>query len=339
MKRSEERTKRSLMWGEICLCCFNYLMVLPFSTVFGSGVPHTVSGTVSYQQGGFPDSVIFSAYNQFRPDEILTENSSGCGYMDGYYWVQCANFTTSWQAGDMFSIQLQDLSIGFAADTVMLTNDSNDSLHLIIENSDQSLPVFLISFTATPEDNRIVLCWNTASEVNHLGFYLYRAIHKNGPFSLITPLIIKDCEENMTSSGERSYIYADINVSSGTNYWYRLESIDINGHARNCGEICVSSLPQNLPQKVVLFCNYPNPFNPETTFSYQLSEDGYVTIEVYNGRGNRIRTLVSSFKKMGVHQVIWDGKDKMGNRVPSGTYFAVIVCPNYQTVTKCVFLK
>ncbi len=70
-----------------------------------------------------------------------------------------------------------------------------------------------------------------------------------------------------------------------------------------------------------LFENYPNPFNPSTTISYHLPVADDVTLRLYNGTGQLVRTLVEGVVQEGQHAVHWDGRDDAGMVVPSGVYF------------------
>ena len=77
---------------------------------------------------------------------------------------------------------------------------------------------------------------------------------------------------------------------------------------------------QGQPADVELLPNYPNPFNPETTMPYVLSEWASVRLTVYNALGQIVRTLVDREQAAGVHKVIWDGVDEGGREVASGRY-------------------
>ena len=72
----------------------------------------------------------------------------------------------------------------------------------------------------------------------------------------------------------------------------------------------------SLPETFSLLQNYPNPFNPETTLKYQLSQSGYVTLNVYNVLGHQIETLVNQFQGAGTHTVTFKALN-----LPSGIYF------------------
>ncbi len=83
----------------------------------------------------------------------------------------------------------------------------------------------------------------------------------------------------------------------------------------------VQSSPPQSPAAFKLFANYPNPFNPETTISYQIPRDSQVALAIFNTVGQQVRTLVNERQSAGVYLVLWDAKDDFGNRVPSGVYF------------------
>jgi hypothetical protein len=67
--------------------------------------------------------------------------------------------------------------------------------------------------------------------------------------------------------------------------------------------------------------NYPNPFNPLTNIPFELSDAEFVTISVYAVDGKLIKTLVNKVYEAGRHEVMWNGTNKDGDRVASGTYF------------------
>ncbi|MDD4308984.1 MAG: T9SS type A sorting domain-containing protein, partial [Candidatus Cloacimonetes bacterium] len=66
--------------------------------------------------------------------------------------------------------------------------------------------------------------------------------------------------------------------------------------------------------------NYPNPFNPVTTISYEIASEGLAKIEIFNLKGQLVKTLVSESKASGPHKVVWNGTDKYGRKVASGLY-------------------
>nr|MBI9030499.1 T9SS type A sorting domain-containing protein [bacterium] len=67
--------------------------------------------------------------------------------------------------------------------------------------------------------------------------------------------------------------------------------------------------------------NYPNPFNPETTISYDISQQSQVTVDIYNIKGQKVKSLLKENQEAGQHSIIWKGDNNEGKRVSSGSYF------------------
>jgi len=94
-----------------------------------------------------------------------------------------------------------------------------------------------------------------------------------------------------------------------------------------------------IPLVTALQKNYPNPFNPETTIRYSLSNNGPVKIQIYNIKGQLIRNLVNENKKAGNYTVIWNGKDEQGKSVSSGIYFYRMQSSKYSATQKMMLMK
>ncbi|MCK4339300.1 MAG: T9SS type A sorting domain-containing protein, partial [Candidatus Cloacimonetes bacterium] len=72
--------------------------------------------------------------------------------------------------------------------------------------------------------------------------------------------------------------------------------------------------------KTELGANYPNPFYPKTSISYSLKNNSNVILEIYNLKGQKVKTLVNDNVSVGNHKVFWNGKDNYGKAVSSGIY-------------------
>lgn len=77
---------------------------------------------------------------------------------------------------------------------------------------------------------------------------------------------------------------------------------------------------ESVPNAFTLKGNFPNPFNPTTTISYELSTAGQVSLTVFDILGREIVNLVDGILPAGQYETAWDGLDAEGNVVPSGTY-------------------
>ena len=87
------------------------------------------------------------------------------------------------------------------------------------------------------------------------------------------------------------------------------------------------------------FSVYPNPFNPDTNISFELMQEQQVNIEIYNVKGQLIKTVVDAVMPAGSHHLRWNGDDKNDNSVGSGMYFAIIKTAECSTNKKLLLLK
>jgi hypothetical protein len=88
-----------------------------------------------------------------------------------------------------------------------------------------------------------------------------------------------------------------------------------------------------------LLGNYPNPFNPETTIAWCLKEAAPVKIEIYNSKGQRIRTLLDETKAGGWYQTVWNGRDDNGDFVSSGVYMYRMSAGSYLASRKMMLMQ
>ena len=142
-----------------------------------------------------------------------------------------------------------------------------------------------------------------------------------------------------TSSFRHEYEYVDKNVTNDVTYWYKLEDVDYSGNTKFHGPISATPVEKAAPSEFRLYPNYPNPFNPVTTISYDLPENGYVKLVIYNMRGEKVTTLIQGNQEVGSYQLNWDGRDHNGDTVASGIYLLNIVSVNYTKTNKMIFIR
>jgi len=85
--------------------------------------------------------------------------------------------------------------------------------------------------------------------------------------------------------------------------------------------------------------NYPNPFNPATTIEYNLNSSENVQLNIYDIKGERIKTLVNDFQPAGNYKVQWDGTNSQGSKLSSGVYFYSIKTGSNVSTKKMILLK
>jgi hypothetical protein len=85
--------------------------------------------------------------------------------------------------------------------------------------------------------------------------------------------------------------------------------------------------------------NFPNPFNLETNIHFEIAENDFVTLRIYNLAGQLVRSLKNEWLESGSYRVKWDGRDSNGKTVPSGIYFCRIQAGGFSRTGKMVVLK
>jgi photosystem II stability/assembly factor-like uncharacterized protein len=201
-------------------------------------------------------------------------------------------------------------------------NNYGEKLYRSVEST---IPVELISFDASLENDGVHLTWRTASETNNYGFDVERWGGSDSKW-----MNIGFVKGSGTTTEFRAYFFIDDNITYGK-YSYRLKQIDLDGSFEysEIVEVEVGSLIEfSLEQ------NYPNPFNPTTNIEYQIPEQSFVTLKIYDVLGNEIAALVSDEKPIGSYEV-----EFKATGLPSGIYFYRLITGNFIQTKKMVLLK
>jgi len=195
---------------------------------------------------------------------------------------------------------------------------------------DNMMPEFL-SYNIAPMNNLIELTWDVNLIVHHdlMGYRIYR--HTSAGFvpNESNQLVILSAVTNE---------YLDESISSGQDYFYKIEAVDDAGNSAWSEElsILVTSLSSEgtIPDEFALLQNYPNPFNPSTKVKYQLPSDSNVSLKVYDILGKEVAVLVNEFKPAGFYEVTFDAIN-----LTSGIYFYKIEAGEFKQVNKMILLR
>ncbi len=196
--------------------------------------------------------------------------------------------------------------------------------HIIRGFTDPTVPVELSSFSANIDGNAVNLKWQTATEINNMGFDVERKASNSSweKIAFITGY--------GTTTDSKSYTYSDKNPARGINY-YRLKQTDFDGSYEYSKIVEVefnSLLTFNLEQ------NYPNPFNPVTKIKYSIPSSGLVTLKVYNIIGEEVASLVNEIKDAGSYNISFDA-----SKFASGVYYYKLQSGDFSNVKKMIILK
>ena len=210
--------------------------------------------------------------------------------------------------------------------------------------ADQSLPVSLLSFQAQRTRQGIQLSWQTASEINNIGFNIYRAQNIAREFKLIASYKTNPNLHGLgNSSIGRTYTFTDSsNLEAGKTYFYLLEDVATNGNTEKHGPVSVNIPAELVPATLTLLQNYPNPFNQQTKIRFYLPsrfKNQKLTISIFTLNGKRIKQLTRAVFTAGWHEIVWDGKNEHNQSVSSGLYFYGIESENFRKFRKLLLVR
>ena len=92
-------------------------------------------------------------------------------------------------------------------------------------------------------------------------------------------------------------------------------------------------------QQFTLQQNFPNPFNPTTNINFSLKNASNVQIDIFNLKGQRVKTLISQTINAGEHSITWNGNDDSNSPVSSGIYYYKISTEFGEDTKKCILMK
>jgi hypothetical protein len=117
---------------------------------------------------------------------------------------------------------------------------------------------------------------------------------------------------------------AFLEIPERRRYYAAVTAIDYWGNESTFSKevvIFADENPAQLPEKLALSANYPNPFNPGTQITFELPETLQIKVAVYNASGQEIMILEEGRFQAGTWTTFWDGRDQNGRALSSGTYF------------------
>ena len=99
------------------------------------------------------------------------------------------------------------------------------------------------------------------------------------------------------------------------------------------------SAETQIPKMFALHSAYPNPFNPVTTIKYDLPDQAFVRLSIYDMMGREISQLVYNTQEPGFRSAVWDATDNIGRHVSAGIYLYQIQAGDFVQTKKMVLLK
>ncbi len=156
-------------------------------------------------------------------------------------------------------------------------------------------------------------------------------------------IYIKATSQNFAQFATTTDCVYDVTLSPVLDYAFQVRAIYDNGTSAPSNTIYISYVdnddPTAPPVETALNGNHPNPFNPTTEISFSLKDQQQVKLEVFNLKGQLVKTLVNDKMQSGNHTVTWTGDDNHGKKVGSGVYFYRIKAGRYVSTKKMIMLK
>ena len=262
------------------------------------------------------------------PDEIITPGTV-YGFIDGGY----ENISMLNPGYGYWIRSLEDGEITLTSTPTSLSRKFPD-VSVLLEN----LNVLEIN-------GKFIYFGDNASEINTNSFSLppmFEGILNDVRFTENTYVSDNGGTIHILSSLDYNTFYYDI---SKDEYWKLTnESFSYSRILHGSGVLQIEGdisylfleKTQAVPEQITLSPSFPNPFNNETRLTYSLPQDTYVLINIYNVKGELIKTLVNEQKLKGLHHVKWMGIDNQSRQVSSGTYFLSVSVGEYSNISKII---
>ena len=207
------------------------------------------------------------------------------------------------------------------------------ALTLIRYNNTSPLPVELISFKASVNNNKVKLNWTTATEVNNLGYEIQRSQKLSNKENNWEKIGFVEGHGNSTTTN--TYQFTDTNLKDGK-YNYRLKQIDLDGSFTYSNTVEVNL---NAPIKFSLSQNYPNPFNPSTTIKYSIPNVGtslmkFVQLKIFDILGREVAALVNENQQPGNYEVEFNASN-----LSSGVYLYKLTAGSFTETKEMILLR
>ena len=294
------------------------------SAVFSFNTAGLTNPSLVVEPGGPLDNANYSLTTQIINDKCVVDLGFALNALAGQLPL---NVKTKLLTVNM-AITNTGLSAGLswdASNTGFFDNTDATIVTSLEGSSDIPLPVELDSFTASIDQNKVELNWNTKTEVNNYGFNVERRINE-GEWNKIG---FVEGHGNSISPEEYSFTDNDL-FAGGSNFQYRLKQIDNDGTFEYSDVVEV----EVVPTQYELSQNYPNPFNPSTTIRFSLPQATQIKINIYNMLGELVETLAEGTYEAGYHKVTFNASS-----LPSGAYVYRIESSEYVQTKKMLLLK
>ncbi len=258
------------------------------------------------------DNTVFTAYRPGSPFDVLTENIVGCGTVKetnyGLIWFDVGNFKKPWKDQEEVILIIEASKNGKGYFTV-----ANFNLDKTVDI--QELGKLSLVPIPAPVVSKDAMRWDDIDSENVVGYSVYYGNMR---------LNEKVVKQNDYSAQGDVYLRPVIRGGYETVFGSRAET--------------QSRIDTKMPLSYT-FSILPNPFSKKVRIDYALPKQTDVDMVIYDVSGRQVTSLVSSMHKPGYYSIVWDGTDRRGRNVASGTYFVAFEAGEYSTKEKILLIK
>ena len=337
---SDDVNQGTFLYGVSRSPAKNFVFV--YDNVEGTGRP--IAGSI-IEDDGLNLSTITSILGSYRTNVdnvdgawgVIIPNSVGAKGFSGIKRIESRNLSD----GSLYA-QATDSDGVWPSGAITVNPRGGDGTPLVLNENDATLPVELSSFTANiNSQGGITVMWATQSETGVNGYYVNRATVNN----LSEALRISSLIPASNTSQQQVYVYNDNELYEPGTYYYWLEIQDIDGVVSYYGSRSVTfggngnnGTPE-IPLVTGIRSIYPNPFNPSATIMYELEQPANVNIEIFNNRGQIVRSFNFGQQEKNRYKLLWDGTDNSGSACGTGIYFIKMKAGKETFVKKAALVK
>ncbi len=242
-----------------------------------------------------------------------------------------ANIRTTFYDVDYISVPLQSWMLNLTG----IPNSRTDGSYF----TPRKLSDFQISEPLTP-----LVFATTVQSASTLAFHIGFDVNNNSvlPDMLTGYNLYRDGTVIHSEGSVLFFEFVDTNIPVGTHTYYAIAHYGAtNSDPTQEYTFIVTAIGDENPAlpTTALLGNYPNPFNPSTDISFSVKDASPVRVDIFNQKGQLVRTLLDASRKVGTHTVNWDGKDSSGNGVSSGVYYYRMKSGSFSSTRKMLLLK
>ncbi len=203
-----------------------------------------------------------------------------------------------------------------------------------LDNIDVSIG--LTGFNAIGKEGLVQISWSVEAGIDNYKWLIVRSMCSASGYEQIAEL--------PTKVAPASYVWIDSLVCPGVLYYYKLGDVDRDGRVTWHGPVTAEA--RAFHELSLALSAKPNPFrcNEGVEIRYQVPGGRSrtalpVTLSIYNESGVLVRVLVDKSQAPKSHVIPWDGKDRDGKFVPSGTYFCCLNVDGKRVTRKIIIIK